>query len=277
MRPSLRIITYALITAVALAACSGGSMVSPLPGTQAVTKGGAHTMSAAGPTIQRPFSDYRNSQEGYFFFWLAQGPGSSSIMPNCTSDPNNYVAGYVDYLGFENDEIVAGGGPSVGTTETGTVLQSDNGDGTSTVKVDFYTKNAIATATCFNFVDFNNPSGEPLYFGHGPVEIANGAQPALASSHFAIVFTIQGTGPGAFIPNFNDNPLPNCPAPAPCLQTIKFQATAVGPLRSLYGVADGTPGTMSIAQTGTNHTKGRAGGPFPFTGNTAAAVVVRVK
>ena len=232
-------------------------------------------MSASGATIQRPFSDYRNSQAGYFFFWIANGPGSSSVLPNCTSQ-GNYAAGYVDYLGFENDRIIADGFPSLGTTVTGTVTQSDNGDGTSTVKVNFDTTNAIATANCENLGSFTNPeTQEPLDLGYTRDEIEAGSQPALATSHFSVVFTIQGTGPAAPIPNFDFSFVPNCPAPAPCLQSIKFQATATGSLRQPFGVADGTPGTMSIAQTNTNHTTGRAGRPGPFAGLTAAAVIVQ--
>ena len=51
----------------------------------------------------------------------------------------------------------------------------------------------------------------------------------------------------------------------------KFTATASGLLGSLYGSQAGTPGTMSIEQIGTYHTKGRAGGD----GYTAELVTVQ--
>ena len=50
----------------------------------------------------------------------------------------------MDYAGYWT-QYLASNGISLGTTTIGTVQQSDNGDGTSTLKVQLDTTNALAT------------------------------------------------------------------------------------------------------------------------------------
>jgi hypothetical protein len=57
--------------------------------------------------------------------------------------------------------------------------------------------------------------------------------------------------------------------------SLKFNGAATGALRALYGVADGTPGTMSIIQITTAKVVGLAGrGDSGGVGITANYVTV---
>jgi hypothetical protein len=257
----IRMIAYvgaAAITLLSLNACGANS--STLPNATNPTSGGTlHPMSASGSTIQRPISDFLNAQgtlspaPDNFTGWTA----FRKPMPNCPTGTSSdgFPFGEVDFAGLNNAWIVLNGGTSLGTTESGYVHQTDNGDGTSTVSVQLDTTNAQSVVFCDEDGNLAGP-----YFGYTAHEIlAGGVTPALANSHLSAVFTIVGTGPAAPLPDFDSMLSSICPAPAPCFKTLKFTATGTGALRSIFGVPEGTPGTMSIEQTATFHFVGRAG------------------
>lgn len=201
-------------------------------------------------TIQRPISDYVNAQGQYPSFpfyeiWSA----SRSSMPECPGGSSNLdPAAYVDYTGYWT-AYLATKGISLGTTTSGAIHQSDNGDGTSTVKVELYTANALSFGFCLN-------SNLPIYLGYTGGEVAAGSPAALASSHFSAVLLIAGTSPTAPLPFLGF--IGSCPSAPPCIESVKFTATASGLLGSPYGALAGTPGTLSIEQIGTLKTTGRA-------------------
>lgn len=274
MKHSVRatILGITTMAAFALSGCSGGSMVSP-SGVTPATSGGTHTMGLGGQaTIQRPYTDFVQAQGAEFFF-LALTKGSK--LPNCPT-PGSEPAGFVDYLG--QDASAA----QVGTKITGTVEQTNNGDGTSTIHVDLDTTNAVASASCYNLATGNTPPyvDPGLYFGFTDNEVVAGAPAALATSHFSTTYAMLGTSPT--MPLADITTIPTCtqpagipPAPAPCLETLELHAAATGALRQPFGVPDLTPGTMSMEQTGTFKIVGRAGKPAAIEGLTAAAVIVQ--
>ena len=243
--------------AFTLSACAGGNSTPPASmNSSSDASSTLHPMSAAGFTIHRPISDFVNAQNG-FFYWVT----ARSSLPTGTgcdvTAAGPYVFGIVDYLGTFNTT----NGMGLPTTVSGSVSQSPNKDGTtSTVSVQLDTTNAYALGGC-ETPDFNTGT---RYFGYDVLDVLAGKPAALATSHFSAVFTIVGTGAGAPLPNLTGNGISFAPpacttASAPCVETTKLQATASGALRSAYGVADGTPGTMTIEQTGTGHSTGRAG------------------
>ena len=212
-------------------------------------------MSNTSPTIQRPLSDFLNAQGTAFgpveFAWAT----ARSSMPNCAGEP----FGQIDYAGVKNGLIVAGGGQSLGTTFTGSVSQSANADGTSTVKVTLNTANAFAVAYCLT------DTVSAPYFGYTTKEVIAGKPATTGSSHLSIVFVMDGTSA--------TTPLPDlvalnatCP-PTPCFTSLKFSGTAAGPLRAIYGVPEGTPGNMSIDSTTTLKLTGYAGRNGGLTAN----------
>jgi hypothetical protein len=200
-------------------------------------------------TLQRPISDFLNAQSQYpgaYEIWYT----ARSSMPGCPGGKSGpYPAAFVDYAGHWTAYLAANG-ISLGTTMSGAVHQSDNGDGTSTVSVELYTMNALSYAFCFD-----GPG--TLYLGFYAPQVAGGSPAALGSSHMSLVMNIAGTGPDAPLPNL---PLINavCPEAPPCLKSLKFTATASGLLGSPYGTQAGDPGTLSLEQIGTLHDTGRA-------------------
>lgn len=254
---------------LALSACSGSSPSLPSGSVVAPQGGGEHTMSKTAPTIQRPLSDFLNVQgtvDGPVeFAWTTP----SSSLQDCTGWP----FGQIDYAGVKDKLIVAGGGSSLNPVFTGSVTQTPNADGTSTVSVSLTTTHAYAVGYCYDQPD--NIVELPPYFGYTVTELLanHSLQSAIGNSHMSVTFIMNGTTATTPLPdvvsiNFG------CP-PTPCVKTLKFSGTATGPLRSSFGVAEGTPGTMSIAQINTFKLVGRAGVPGFDMGTTANFVKIQ--
>jgi hypothetical protein len=89
-------------------------------------------------------------------------------------------------------------------------------------------------------------AGGTLLFGHRAPDVLAGADAALGDSLFQISFI--NTAPGAPLPDLMQ--LFFAPAPGQQLHQYVFHASASGTLRAAFGVADGTPGKVSVAQTG---------------------------
>jgi hypothetical protein len=143
----------------------------------------------------------------------------------------------VDYAGLVNATY----GGVFGTQITGTVVERPLRDGRAQVTVNLDTTNALTwVAEC---CDFANGT---LLFGHRAPEVLAGADAALGDSFFHISFT--NTAPGAPLPDLIQ--LFSAPAPGQQIQEFVFHATADGTLRSAFGVPDGTPGKVTVSQTG---------------------------
>ena len=199
-------------------------------------------------TIQRPIGDYITAQgqfPSFFEVWFA----SRSSTPECPGGTSGLdPAAFVDYTGYWT-AYLASKGISLGTTMSGAIHQTNNGDGTSTVKIELYTANALSYAFCEN-------SNLPIYLGSTGQEVAAGSPAALGSSHFSAVLLIPGTSPTAPLPFLGF--IGACPSAPPCIESVKFTATASGQLGTPYGDLAGTPGTLSVEQIGTLHATGRA-------------------
>jgi hypothetical protein len=210
-------------------------------GTTAVaaTVGGLGLLrpSRAEAATQRPISDFLNAQGSigplpgfqtpFFVGWYALSG----------------LNGFVDYAGVTNSFLLSEG-INLGTRFTGSVTERPLPGGTAEVTVVLQTKNALAAGF--------GPTGTIL-FGFGTDEIqANPSVGPLAVGDSVLQVVFQNTAPGA--------PLPDLVTifSFPPSKTVSFRGTATGPLRAASGVPEGTPGQMTISQTGLLATAVRA-------------------
>jgi len=191
-------------------------------------------------TLNRPISDFV-SQQGKFC--LDDGMGGCLLfvppVPNFAGWADVTVSKFVlvDYAGVVN----AFYGGVFGTQTTGTVVERPLRDGRAEVTVNLDTSNALTwVAVC---CDFANGT---LLFGHRAPEVLAGLDAALGESFFHISFT--NTAPGAPLPDLIQ--LFIQPAPGQEVNNFVFHANVNGTLRSAFGVPDGTPGKVTVAQTG---------------------------
>jgi hypothetical protein len=144
----------------------------------------------------------------------------------------------VDYAGLA-DDYAAG---ILGTQTTGTVTERPLSDGRAEIHVRLHTKNAL-TWVVDDPADFN----EPLLFGYrAPDLVPDGQEPALGESFLDVKFI--NTAPGDPLPDLIQ--LVVAPQAGQELVFLAFRARANGPLRGLFGVEDGTPGRVTVVQTG---------------------------
>jgi len=193
------------------------------------------TAPAMAQTQTRPLSDFINAQH-------VNAAGAPFIL---WTDPTTNRLMVIDYSGKVNDFIVSHGGASVGTTVSGTIIERPLKDGTAEVSVMLHLQNAVVWAF----------QGTPatLVFGHTPLQIVGGGDPALATVNLTLKFI--NSAPGA--------PLEDLATIAFTLQTETFQqlnAIGQGTFRTAFGVPDGTPGIAQTTQTGTLQSNG-SGGP----------------
>jgi hypothetical protein len=195
-------------------------------------------------TVQRPLSDFLSTQGT---FCLPDGMGGCLLLfPPVplylgwggTAGPGGPVA-WVDFTGVANRW--AGG--AFGTQINGTVTERSLSDGRAQVDVTMQTTQAFTFVTPFGPAV---PPPPPLLFGHYAPDVLAGQDGAFATCSFHISFI--NTAPGAPLPDFLQLFL--VPASGQETVVIAFQATAQGTLRSAFGVPDGTPGTLTVAQTG---------------------------
>lgn len=143
----------------------------------------------------------------------------------------------VDYAGLEDRWLREHGANHLGfmTTFSGTVTERPLADGRAEITVELHTDNALARA----FVSNPDGSSTPL-FGYTPTEVLAGAQPATGSSDFEFLYIAPRVGmplqdfvvPGFIHPEW--------------FESLHFRAQATGPLRSGFGVPNGTPGRMTV-------------------------------
>jgi hypothetical protein len=144
----------------------------------------------------------------------------------------------VDYAGLEAAYLAAHGGPSLGTTFSGTISRQPLADGREKVSVVLHTHNAASRVMRIS-------NGEPL-FGYSVPEILAGARPALGDSVMELVYINPTVG----WPLADLGQLGFAPTPGQVVVFLHFEATAVGGLRSGFGVPEGSLGQMHVNQVG---------------------------
>jgi hypothetical protein len=206
-------------------------------------------------TTQRPLSDYLDAQKGEFSFF----PEAANRW------------GRIDYNGVATASL-ASLGISLGTTFSGTVTERPLADGRAEVTVLLQTENAFAVAR-----EFSSAGSGPALFGFTLTEIAADPvhnRPAVGDSSAHFVF--DNTAPGAPLPDLEAAFLvPGAAPPGFELVMVAFQGRATGPLRSTFGVTEGTPGEMVISQTALIATSGIAN-PNSRVGIAGAVVDLHV-
>lgn len=216
----------------------------------------------------RPISDFLSTQGTYC---IDDGAGGCFIfVPPVANFVGWTVTGgsqvaTVDYAGLANGSFdcdgigFPGGTTSFGTTMDGTIVERPLRDGRAEVTVVLHSRNALAWVADGG-VDGNFAG--PLLFGNRVCDVIAGAEPALVDSQLQVVFTIPARG--AALPDLIK--LFFAPDLGQELISLAFRAQGSGELRSAFGVADGTAGRLTIAQTGTlSRTRfgGATGDGFP--------------
>jgi len=209
-----------------------GLLVTALPGRQ---------VKAAGAR-QRPFSE-----------WLsAQGTVNPA---NCASTvtgwltPDFVTFARADYSGKICDCITANGGPVFHPEFSGTVTERDLPDGTAEIVVIHHFTNTHVVARD-NTLPTPPGGPAPAILGYNATELFGHPelQSAVASGTMQVKFIIAHPG----------DPLPD-------LATIDFLSVSAriqgsGPLRAVFGVAEGTPGRLLVSQTGLFDIPGQGNG-----------------
>lgn len=192
---------------------------------------------------QRPISDFLSTQGTYCVD--DGGGGCLLFVPPVRNFVGWTVTGEstvaaVDYAGLANG-VLDCGTTSFGTQTSGTVVERPLHDGRAEVTVVLHTTNALAWAADGDFATGT------LLFGHRACDVVAGADASLVDSQLQVVFTIAG--PGAPLPDLMQ--LFVAPGPGQELISLAFRARGEGTLRAAFGVADGTPGRLTVTQTGT--------------------------
>jgi hypothetical protein len=158
----------------------------------------------------------------------------------------------VDYAGLADQYLVKNGFQSSGTVMDGTVTERRISPSSVEISVTLHTKNALTfvlpptqliagtSPPCGTGWDFLNG---PLLLGQRPTANPSLQDRALAESFFYVSFVNPA---GAPLPDLLDlffNRYPD-------LAEYSFNAVGSGPLRSAFGVPDGTPGTVTVVQAG---------------------------
>jgi hypothetical protein len=207
---------------------------------------------AAGKVTQRPLSDFLSTQ-GTYCIDLGGGACLLFVPPDpnflgWTSDfdksPIRFAG--VDYAGLA-DAYPASSGPQF----AGSITERPLADGRAEVKVSLHTSNAnvwVIELDLSGDVLAQIAGAAPTLFGHRPADVLAGASQALADSVLEVSFI--NDAPGAPLPDLLQ--LANFPDTLPLakLETLHFVVHATGPLTADFGVAEGTPGRCTIAQTG---------------------------
>lgn len=212
-------------------------------------------------TVQRSVNEYVAAQGT---FCLDDGMGGCvQFVPPLANffgwgQPNINRCAAIDYAGIAGRWLMqqSGGALNLGTTTDGTVTERPLGNNQAEVTVLLHTRNALTWAIdqCADF------SGPNLLFGHRAPEVLAGAPAALGESFMKAVFLTQ---PGLPLPDLLQ--IAFMPQPGQTLTFLSVSARADGPLREAYGVLEGTPGRLTIVQTGLFMTPfmGAVGDGFP--------------
>jgi len=215
-----------LLLCVAVACRDDVSRVTA-PGSRALL---ADNVGAAAVT-QRAIEDFINAQSNVTG-WTAPEQKTGARGDNLFM--------LMDYAGIRAQQILAGGGPDLGTTFSGNITERPLPDGTAEVHVVLHTHNAFAIGR-----DLLNLS--VILFGHSVGQIINGADAAVGDCDFEMTFI--NSAPGA--------PLPDITTTAVDFKSLFFRGSAAGTLRAAFGVPDGTPGRGHVVQNGLFQASGK--------------------
>lgn len=190
--------------------------------------------------IQRPISDFVDAQ-GSTNLFVPPVPDYIGWIDN---PPHEFAL--VDYAGLASEWLLQNGGPNLGTTVSGTVAERPLSDGRTMVTVVLNTKNANSWVVPFG-ADF---ATGPLLFGYRAQDLLADPSltPALSGSHFRV--DLKNTAPGAAIPDLVDAFILGNAVPGQELRFLSFRSEGNGPLRAEFGVPEGTPGRLTVTQTG---------------------------
>lgn len=182
----------------------------------------ADQVAALGAT-QRDIMEFVNAQSNVFG-WTAP------VQPTGARGDNLFML--CDYAGIRAKQILAGGGPDLGTTFSGTVTEQPLSDGTAEVHVVLHTDNAFTIG--------RDLITGVVYFGNAVPQVIAGGDVAIGSCDFDLTFV--NSAPGAPLPDLITTPL--------TFKSLMFRGSSTGSLRAAFGVPDGTPGRGHVVQNG---------------------------
>jgi len=216
----------------------------------------ATTLRSEAIAASRPLSDFVNAQ-GTTTLFFPPVPDYIAWCGAAARPPARFAL--IDYAGLAARWLQQNGGPSLGTQVSGSVNERALRDGRAEVTVNLSASRALCWATnC----DENFATGTPL-FGYRAADLAANPslQPGLATVDMHVVF--DNTAPGAPLPDLVNAFILGNASPGQELVTLSFRGDAFGPLRSTFGVPEGTRGEVVVTQTGLFNAK--------FKGATADA------
>lgn len=218
----------------------------------------AGTVSAA----PRPLSDFLSAQ-GSTNIFVPPVPDFIGWLSAFASPPVRFAA--VDYAGLAAKYVQDNGGPALGTQLSGSVNERRLPDGRAEVIVNLDFTNALTWAFVFDPAGpIDQVATAPLIFGYRAQDLVTnpGLTPGLSAGHLQAKF--NNTAPGAPLPDLVSFILGST-APGQELLSISFRSDGLGPLRTSFGVPDGTAGICVVTQTGLFMTpfKGAVGDGFP--------------
>jgi hypothetical protein len=200
---------------------------------------GAEAKSGA---TQRPIGDFLSAQGSTSIFIP---PVPDLIAWGTTFSDLPITFGWMDWAGVADAYLEDAVGIDLGTTTSGKVTERALKDGRAEVQVILHTRRALSWATLIDFTEPHNPFLEnPTIFGHRAQSLVDdpSLDPALGESTFEATFI--NTAPGADLPDLVVAYNLGDPPPGFELLSLKFHGRANGSL------ADGSPGRLTIAQTG---------------------------
>src|SRR5262249_42352429 len=190
-----------------LAAVAGLTLLSVVPA-------GAKQVVAV---VQIPYGDWLSAQGNGLVAWQAKnGPDPAEPLANFAA---------IDYTGARAVQ----NNLAFGFTGSGTITERKLADGSGEVLVNIDFTNAITWAT---------DAGGAAIFGYTPFALSLNSSfgPGLSSGHFQVKYTV----PDADFPTLNlVNVVFNG---AGTVTGLSFHSSGTGPLRSGFGVTEGTPG-----------------------------------
>jgi len=186
--------------------------------------------SSAGNTTKRPVTDFTDVQT-VLVGW------SAPEQPTGARADNLFML--MDYTGLRNRQIIAGGGPDLGTTISGSITERALDDGTAEVHVVVHADNAFSIG--------RDLLTNVILFGHSAPQVTAGADVALGQCDFDLTFI--NSAPGA--------PMPDLATTNVTFKNLFFRGSAEGTLRAAFGVPDGTPGHGHVVQNGLFNASGQ--------------------
>lgn len=145
----------------------------------------------------------------------------------------------IDYAGIADRWLqeTSGGTISMGTAFQGSVTERALEDGRAEVRVILRTTNALTWV-----IEGCDRRNGPVLFGHRPQEILGGLDPALGAAELNVTYV--DLVPGTPIPDLIQ--IGAFPYHGQNVYSKSMRATADGPLRSAFGVLEGTAGKAVV-------------------------------